>query len=152
MPRDFTHLDETNRYIVEDHCANPRHADRLSEPTVTAELENPFCGDYAFVQLAVVDGEVRDLCVVGTGCVICRSSASMMAETLAGERLNAVSDHVAEFRQLMSDPDSAGDLDRFGDAAALAGVARFPVRVKCAMLPWAALQDALGRLDESAVQ
>lgn len=149
MPRPFQHLDDTNRYVVEDHCANPRYTERVASPTVAAELDNPFCGDYAMVELAITDGALAEVCVVGTGCVLCQSSASMMAEIVRGQTLAEVSEHAEAFRGLVAGKETtAADDEKLGDAVALAGVARFPVRVKCALLPWATLEDALAKLGD----
>ena len=146
MPRDFTHLDETHRYIVEDHCANPRLVNPIDAPDAVAELENPFCGDYARVELRITDDALDELCAIGTGCVICRSSASMMAEIVNGCGLEAVSERVVQFREMMRVPDDVAVPDALGDAEALAGVSKFPVRIKCALLPWVALEDALSQV------
>ena len=148
MPRDFAHLDETHRYIVEDHCTNPRWSERLAEPNAVAELENPFCGDYALVELSI-DGEMlREICVIGTGCVICRSSASMMAELAHGASLSDAAERASEFREMMSGRGTGSEVGT-GDTEALSGVAKFPVRVKCALLPWATLEDAVARFSAS---
>lgn len=146
MPRDFTHLDETHRYIVEDHCANPRFADPIDAPDAVAELENPFCGDYARVELRVIDDALAGLCAIGTGCVITRSSASMMAEIVNGRGSEEVNERVGQFREMMRTPDDIAVPDALGDAEALAGVPKFPIRIKCALLPWVALEDALSQV------
>ena len=149
MPRDFAHLDETHRYIVEDHCANPRWSERLARPDAVAELENPFCGDYALVELSIDEGSVRQICVIGSGCVICKSSASIMAELVHGVSVTDAVARSSRFREMMSgrgDGDSATDAD---DTEALSGGAKFPVRVKCALLPWATLEDAIAKYTAS---
>lgn len=146
MPRDFQHLDDANRYVVEDHCANPRFAERLGSPDAVAELENPFCGDYARVELVSVGNVLESVCAIGTGCVICRSSASIMAELIDGCSREEAAELAEQFRSMMSGVDGNDVPDRLGDSFALAGVARFPVRIKCALLPWAALEEALSKV------
>ena len=148
MPRDFAHLDEMHRYIVEDHCANPRWSERLSDPNVAAELENPFCGDYALVELEIDAGTVRQVCVIGTGCVICKSSASMMAELVHGASLTNAVERAGQFREMMSGRSGGATIDA-GDTEALSGVAKFPVRVKCALLPWATFEDAVSKFSDA---
>ena len=147
MPRDFAHLDETHRYIVEDHCANPRWSERLAHPNAVAELENPFCGDYALVELRIEDDTLRQVCVIGTGCVICKSSASMMAEMVYDVSLSDAIQSANRFRDLMSGRVGSSDALDAGDTEALSGVAKFPVRVKCALLPWATLEDAVAKFE-----
>lgn len=145
MPRDFAHLDDTHRYIVEDHCTNPRWSERLAEPNAVAELENPFCGDYALVELAIEGVTLREVCVIGVGCIICKSSASMMAELVHGATLTDAVERAKQFREMMAGRVVDDEDLSAGDAEALSGVARFPVRVKCALLPWATLEDAVSR-------
>ena len=147
MPRDFKHLDDANRYVVEDHCANPRFADQLDNPDAAAEMENIFCGDYARVELAAVDEVLESVCAIGTGCVICRSSASMMAEVIQGRTKVEVAELTEQFRAMMATMDDDEVPDELGDCFALAGVAKFPVRIKCALLPWVALEEAMSNIE-----
>ncbi len=142
------HLDEVNRYIVEDHCRNPRNCDPIRDPDVEATIDNPFCGDEVSVQLRVEGGRVTELCVIGSGCAITQASSSIMGELVGGMSCAEIVEIAGVFRQMMVQgqvPDGV-DEDVLGDAVALRDVSRFPIRVKCALLAWATLEDAIGRL------
>ena len=142
------HLDEVNRYIVEDHCRNPRNGDPITDPDAEATIDNPFCGDEVSVQLRVEDGRVTELCVIGSGCAITQASSSIMGELVEGKSCSEIVEIAGVFRQMMVQgrvPDGV-DEDVLGDAVVLRDVSRFPVRVKCALLAWATLGDAIGSL------
>lgn len=139
------HLDEVNRYIVEDHCRNPRNFQPLSNPQVVATIDNPFCGDEVTVQLRVEDDRVTEISVQGTGCAITQASASIMGESTEGKQFAEVAKISGAFRRMLSESEApdAADEDLLGDAIALRDVSRFPIRIKCALLPWATLEDAI---------
>lgn len=138
------HLDEVNRYIVEDHCRNPRNCDPIPEPDAEATIDNPFCGDEASVQLKVEHDRVQSLSVVGSGCAITQASASIMGEVVEGKERSEIVAIAETFRSMLANGDF--DVDVLGDAVALEGVSKFPIRVKCALLPWVTLEDALNQL------
>ena len=138
------HLDEVNRYIVEDHCRNPRNCDPIPEPDAEATIDNPFCGDEASVQLKVECDRVQSLSVVGSGCAITQASASIMGEVVEGKECSEIVAIAGTFRSMLANGDF--DEDVLGDAVALEGVSKFPIRVKCALLPWVTLEDALNQL------
>lgn len=138
------HLDEVNRYIVEDHCRNPRNCDPIPEPDAEATIDNPFCGDEASVQLKVERDRVQSLSVVGSGCAITQASASIMGEVVEGKERSEIVAIAETFRSMLANGDF--DEDVLGDAVALEGVSKFPIRVKCALLPWVTLEDALNQL------
>ena len=145
MRSGFGHLDEVNRYIVEDHCRNPRNFQPLSNPDAVATIDNPFCGDEVTVQLRVEDDCVAEVSVQGTGCAITQASASIMGESTEGKQFAEVAEMSSAVRRMLSEgkaPDGA-DEDLLGDAVALRDVSRFPVRIKCALLAWATLEDAI---------
>jgi nitrogen fixation NifU-like protein len=156
-------LEDLYREIILDHYRNPRNRGELpSPPAHRAEGFNPLCGDEVVVW-ADVDGErVVDLKVGGQGCSISQSSASMMSAAVKGRTLTQARDLIRAFKALMSiheyrldgdghqveeavAPDPELDL---GDLAALQGVVKFPVRIKCATLPWNTLTQVL---DEATV-
>jgi nitrogen fixation NifU-like protein len=139
--------DELYREILLDHYRHPRHRGRLEAPTATAHGHNPLCGDEVDLSLRVDAGELQQVAFDGQGCSISMASASMMAEEVAGRPLDEVHDLIARFRALLvegKDPSELGDL---GDLEALSGVRKYLARVKCAMLPWVALEDGLGQAE-----
>ena len=142
-------LDELYREVILDHYRNPRHRGHLDHATGHAEGQNPLCGDEVFLDLIVEDGRVTEVAVTGQGCSISQASASMMADAVAGKTIEEIEEIAGRFRSMMDiDEGEAGiDEDRpgeaLGDLEALQGVRRFPVRIKCAALPWTTLTEAL---------
>ncbi len=143
------HLDEINRYIVEDHCRNPRNIDPIAEYNAEASIDNPFCGDEVTVQIRVEDDRVSAICVHGTGCAITQASASMMGEVVEGKRCSEIVESAMIMRRMLAEgrePD-ADEAEAIGDAISLRDVSRFPIRIKCALLAWATLEDAIESLN-----
>ena len=136
-------LDELYRQVILDHYRNPRHRGEIENPDGHAEGVNPLCGDEVEVDLRIADGVVSDVSVRGQGCSISQSSASMMGDAILGKTLEQIGSLAERFHQMMSATDG-DDLDlELGDLSALQGVRKFPVRIKCAGLPWATLEQAL---------
>ena len=135
--------------IVVEHKRAPRHFGHLAAPTHQARGHNPQCGDDLQVELDVADGKLRDIGFQGQGCAICIASASMMTEALIGRDLAHAQDLQQRFRAVLTgqlEPETA-DL---GKLVSLAGVRRYPSRIKCALLGWHALMHALAAEAESA--
>ena len=139
--------DELYREILLDHYRHPRHRGRLEAPTATSHGHNPLCGDEVDLSLRLRAGELEQVAFDGQGCSISMASASMMAEEVAGRPLDEVHDLISRFRALLvegKDPSDLGDLE---DLEALSGVRKYLARVKCAMLPWVALEDGLSQAE-----
>ena len=143
-------LEELYREVILDHYRNPRNKGHLDEPEATAEGVNPLCGDEISIELNFDGDLVTDVAVIGQGCSISQSSASMMTEAIKGKSRTEIEDLVAKFRQMMSidesddlglDPERPGSV--LGDLEALQGVRQYPVRIKCASLSWNTLLEAL---------
>ncbi len=138
------HLDELYESIILDHYHNPRNTDPLESPDIDVEAHNPFCGDEIHIQLDIENGKVSGVSVSGQGCAISQSSASLLAEMLDGTEATEALELVSLVRRMMrGDELSEEEQDQLGDTIALEGVKRFPVRIKCALLSWTALEDAL---------
>jgi nitrogen fixation NifU-like protein len=144
-------LDDLYREIILDHYRSPRNRGELPPPAAHAVGHNPLCGDEIEVYLDVHDGPdgkvVGDIKVGGQGCSISQSSASMMSQAVKGKSVDEVRALVHKFRSMMSieelsDDDAAADV-KLGDLEALQGVVKFPVRIKCAVLAWNTLTEAL---------
>ena len=143
-------LNELYREVILDHYRAPRHHDHLDSPDGTAEGKNPLCGDEVVVEVNVEGDVVSDVAAIGVGCSISQASASMMTEAVSGKTLTEVEELVRKFKVMMTiedsdesvvDPDRPGSV--LGDLEALQGVRKFPVRIKCADLPWITLEQAL---------
>src|SRR5580698_2190601 len=145
-------LEELYREIILDHYRSPRNRGELeSPPAHRVEGFNPLCGDEVVVSLLVEDGQLADLKIGGSGCSISQSSASLMSAAVKGKDLDEVRRLIGTFKGMMSiheaalgvdEDDGTGteaelvDLDKLGELAALQGVVKFPVRIKCATLSW----------------
>ncbi len=128
--------------MVLEHNRAPRHFGALAAPTQQARGRNPQCGDDVQVQLRVEDGTVRDIAFSGQGCAICMASASMMTEAVLGKQEDEARALQARFRAVLIGQGAPDDAS-LGKLASLAGVSRYPGRIKCALLPWHALMHAL---------
>ena len=131
--------------VILDHYRRPRNRGTLAEPTGTASLRNPLCGDEVDVQVAIHDGTVADVKFGGRGCSISQASASMMTELVKGrtpDEVHALGERFAEM--IRGDAEAAKD-QALGQARALSGVSRFPTRVRCALIAWEALERAVKR-------
>lgn len=137
-----TGLDDLYQELILDHYRKRRNAGALERPSVAVDHNNPLCGDEIHLELLIADGRVAEVRHSGQGCSISQASASMMSEAAAGLPTGQALDLVEHFRLMMHGQESA-DEDRLGDAIALEGVAKYPVRVKCALLSWMALRDAI---------
>ena len=152
-------LEDLYREIILDHYRTPRNRGELeSPPAVETNGHNPLCGDEITVYL-LVDGDgdgatVTDIKIGGQGCSISQSSASMMSQAVKGKTVGEARALIRRFKAMMSietdvdvdgDGDGAVDDDEvaLGDLEALQGVVKFPVRIKCAVLGWNTLDQAL---------
>lgn len=138
-------LDDLYREIILDHYRSPRNRGELPPPAAHAVGHNPLCGDEIEVYLDVRDGVVSDIKVGGQGCSISQSSASMMSQAVKGKPVDEVRALVHRFKSMMSieELDESAPEVKLGDLEALQGVVKFPVRIKCAVLAWNTLTDAL---------
>jgi nitrogen fixation NifU-like protein len=160
-------LEDLYREIILDHYRSPRNRGELeSPPAVRVEGFNPLCGDEIVVTIDVEDDVLADIKIAGTGCSISQSSASLMSAAVKGASLAEVRELIGTFKRMMSIHEStlpsggaedgaaeaaepqAIDIDALGELAALQGVVKFPVRIKCATLSWNTLTQGL---DEAGV-
>jgi nitrogen fixation NifU-like protein len=140
--RQESELDDLYKEIILDHYRNPRHRGSLADPSASHEGLNPLCGDEVTVDIAVRDGGIADIAYRGSGCSISQSSASMMTEAVEGKRVDEARALIGSFTEMMRGSDDV-DPEALGDLEAMAGVRKFPVRVKCATLAWHTLEEAL---------
>ncbi len=139
-----TPADDLYQRIVLDHGRNPRHRGALAGATHSARGDNPFCGDRVTVALILDGDRIADARFDGAGCAIATASASMMADALGG-RTRAEAEALGRaFETLLAGSAGEAEVAALGELGAFAGVRRYPVRVKCARLPWQTLAAALG--------
>jgi nitrogen fixation NifU-like protein len=144
MPRVYTEL---YRDIVRDHGRAPHGSGELDGATARAEAHNAMCGDRIVVTLLLDDGgRIRAVRHATDGCLLCNASASLMASHVPGLDHAGLRTLHKRLAALVAGAPSGllhGDEFRFGDLGALAGVAAFPSRRRCVMLPWEALESAM---------
>jgi nitrogen fixation NifU-like protein len=143
-------LEELYREVILDHYRSPRNRRTLPHPDASADGNNPLCGDDVRVELVIERGIIVDIGVTGQGCSISQASGSMMGDAVKTKSIDHVHHLTDLFKGMMSidgasdpglDPDRPGAV--LGDLEALQGVRKFPVRIKCADLPWTTLEEAL---------
>ncbi len=135
-------LDDIYKEVILDHYKNPRNKRDLPGAELSCTRNNPLCGDEITVLAHVEDGKVLEVTFQGAGCSISQSSASMMTEAVTGVTVDEAKGLATRFRGLMAGEEEA-DEDVFGDLVALKGVVKYPIRIKCAVLSWDVLQEAL---------
>lgn len=138
-------LNDLYREVILDHYRNPRCRKPISNPDIEELGVNPLCGDEIKVQLSL-SGETSEriskIAVMGSGCSICMASGSILAKMVDGKTVNNASQLICMMKDVMHGK-SHTPLSELGDVEALEGVKQFPVRIKCALLPWTTLEEAL---------
>ncbi len=136
-------MDDLYQDIILDHYRKPKNrAPTLDGESVHVHHSNPLCGDEMDLRIRVGDGTLDAVVFDGDGCSISQASASAMTQAVTGRALDDVLELAEEFRRMMHGEEPAR-LDDLGDGVAFQGVAKFPVRVKCALLGWMAVRDAI---------
>ena len=141
-------LDDLYQQLILDHYRNRRGRGRIENASASVHEHNPVGGDECFLDILVEDNRIVEIRADGDGCSISQAAASMLTEVVADKDLNEALEIVEHFR-LMMHGDADPDEDLLGDAIALEGVAKYPVRVKCALLSWLALRDAIASYRET---
>ena len=128
--------------VILEHYKRPRNKGSLDEPRLHVHMNNPTCGDEVHLFLRVEDGKIADVAFEGEGCSISQSSISMMTQLIKGQPVERGVELAERFKQMMHGDEEAARDKALRDARALAGVNRFPTRVKCALLGWNAFEEA----------
>jgi nitrogen fixation NifU-like protein len=139
-------LDQLYQEIILDHYKHP-HGRGLREPfDAEAHHVNPTCGDEITLRVRVTDEVVDDVSYQGVGCSISQASASVLYELVRGRKVTEALSTGDSFTEVMTGRGEVEpDEDVLGDGIAFAGVAKYPARVKCALLAWMAFKDAVAR-------
>ncbi|MDE0898409.1 MAG: SUF system NifU family Fe-S cluster assembly protein [Longimicrobiales bacterium] len=140
---DSTQLSSLYQQLILEHYRNPRHKAELEGKSVEIHMANPVCGDEIRLQLRIEGDEIAEAKFVGQGCSISQAAISMMTTKLQGAKLSDASALAQRFTEMMHGDETAGNDKSLGDLRALQGVSKFPVRIKCALLGFDALQEAL---------
>jgi len=136
-------MDAVYQELLLDHYRRPRNRGVIDDADVTIQQRNPLCGDTLTLQLAFDGDRVREAAFNGEGCAISQAAASMLTQLLRGRTLDEAAALRDRFREMMLGDTTAATDKSLGDLRALAGVARLPVRVKCALLAFSALGEVL---------
>ena len=140
----MSELSELYQQVILDHNKKPRNFRKLESANHSAEGFNPLCGDQLTVYLDLEDGTVKEISFEGSGCAISKAAASMMTQAVKGKSKQEAEQLFTEFHQMVT-----GELDEetttngLGNLKIFSGVREFPVRVKCASLPWHTMHAAL---------
>ncbi len=140
-------LRELYQEVILDHSRRPRNAGRPDSANHQAQGDNPLCGDRIMIYLTVDDGVVKDIGFDGRGCAISMASASLMTEAVKGKTLEQASEIFARFHALVTGEEAVEE-EALDKLVVFSGVRDFPVRVKCATLPWHTLAAAMNRATE----
>jgi nitrogen fixation protein NifU and related proteins len=143
-------LEDLYQEVILDHSRRPRNFGRLSDAAVRVHGDNPACGDEIDLDVKFgEDGSLQDLKFSGHGCAISQASASMMTAKLKGKARADAVETMRAFRDLVAGEGTEAS-SLAGDLRTMRGVRRFPQRVKCAMLAWRALEEALRKSNGEA--
>ena len=140
----MSELSELYQQVILDHNKKPRNFRKLEQANHTAEGYNPLCGDHLTVYLALENDAVKEIAFEGSGCAISKAAASMMTQAVKGKSREQAEELFTEFHSMVTgELDEETQENNLGNLKIFAGVREFPVRVKCATLPWHTLHAAL---------
>ena len=140
---DTPQLSSLYQQLILEHYRNPRNKSELEEKSVEIHMANPVCGDEIRLQLRIENDSIAEARFVGQGCSISQAAVSMMTTLLQGRSLEDADALAKRFTEMMHGDETAAKDKSLGDLRALQGVSKFPVRIKCALLGFDALQEAL---------
>ncbi len=143
-------LKQLYREIVNEHNLHPSHKRTIEDPTIELRGVNPSCGDDITLQLREKDGIIEDAAFQGSGCAISQASVDMMIDDIIGKTKEEALSLAGRFMGMIKGEASEEDLELLEEAAALQDVSHMPARVKCAVLGWRTMREALGGKDEAA--
>lgn len=141
-------MDDLYREVILEHHRHPHGGTPLAHADAEAAGKNPSCGDEVSLALTCDGDRITDVSVATDGCAIATASGSILADLVVGRTVGEARELAAAFRASMHDDREIPDSLDPGDLEALTGVRRFPLRVKCALLPWITLLEAVAAREE----
>lgn len=135
-------MEELYKEVILDHYRTPRNKGRLDPHDIMLERNNPLCGDELELYLKFAGDDIEGITFDGKGCSISLASASMMTERVKGTGVKEATALAESIKRMMAGEEE-GDPDLIGDLVSLKGVVKYPVRIKCALLGWNTLLEAL---------
>ena len=149
----MSELSELYQQVILDHNKKPRNFRKLETANHIAEGYNPLCGDQLTIYLNLEDDRVADVGFEGSGCAISKASASMMTQAVKGKSKEQAETLFKEFHSMVTgELDEENEENTLGNLKIFAGVREFPVRVKCATLPWHTMHAALNKQDQTSTE
>ena len=140
----MSELSELYQQVILDHNKKPRNFRKLENANHSAEGFNPLCGDHLTVYLSLEDDAVKEISFEGSGCAISKAAASMMTQAVKGKSKQLAEELFTDFHRMVTGEEYQGSSEaRLGNLKIFEGVREFPVRVKCATLPWHTMHAAL---------
>ena len=138
-------LDDLYREAILDHSRNPRNSDEVKDADITGDAVNPFCGDEIHLQIRLNDGgRVEHIGLQGVGCSINQATGSMITKAVKGKTLEEIETVSTLFKNMMrGHSPTEEEVAELGELESLSSVQQFPVRIKCALLAWSALDDSI---------
>ena len=136
--------------VILDHYKRPRNRGPLEDATAAVHMNNPTCGDEVVLRVKLDNDRITDAKFEGVGCSISQASISMMTQLVKGKTPGEAVVLLRRFTEMMHGDEGAARDKQLGDLRALAGVSKFAARVKCALLGWNALEEALKEKDQPA--
>jgi nitrogen fixation protein NifU and related proteins len=149
----MSELSELYQQVILDHNKKPRNFRKLEAANHTAEGYNPLCGDQLTIYLNLEDGLVKEVGFEGSGCAISKASASMMTQAVKGKSKEQAENLFKEFHSMVTgELDEETQENNLGNLKIFSGVREFPVRVKCATLPWHTMHAALNKQEQISTE
>lgn len=149
----MSELSELYQQVILDHNKKPRNFRKLDHANHTAEGYNPLCGDHLTVYVNFDDNAVQEIAFEGSGCAISKAAASMMTQAVKGKSREQAEELFKEFHSMVTgELDEETEENSLGNLKIFAGVRDFPVRVKCATLPWHTMHAALNKQDHASTE
>ena len=149
----MSELSELYQQVILDHNKKPRNFRKLETANHSAEGFNPLCGDQLTVYLDLEDDAVREITFEGSGCAISKAAASMMTQAVKGKTKQEAEQLFSEFHRMVTGEFDAGvEANSLGNLKIFSGVREFPVRVKCASLPWHTMHAALNNKETTSTE
>ena len=139
-------LNQLYSEIILEHSQKSPNKKKIDGANIEEKGHNPLCGDVITLYIKTDGDIITDASFTGQGCAISQASTSMLIDLIRGKKIDGAKKLVQEFTDMIYKKDV--DLDDLGDAQALAGVSDFPARVKCALLPWKTLEEAVDEKQE----
>ena len=149
----MSELSELYQQVILDHNKKPRNFRKLETANHSAEGYNPLCGDQLTVYVNLDGDLVKEVGFEGSGCAISKASASMMTQAVKGKSKEQAENLFKEFHSMVTgELDEETQENNLGNLKIFAGVREFPVRVKCATLPWHTMHAALNQQEKVSTE